>query len=56
LTVAPFTVCPGPVLRWLLPALITVGFDQTDRDVFQLSITEEQFQIAKVRAVAGGDH
>jgi hypothetical protein len=40
------------VLRWLLPAFIAVGFDVAYRDVIQLSVTEERFQIAQIRAVA----
>jgi hypothetical protein len=40
------------VLRWLLSAFIAVGFDMAYRDVFQLSVTEERFQIAQIRAVA----
>jgi hypothetical protein len=40
------------VLRWLLPAFIAVGFHMAYRDVFQLSVTEERFQIAQIRAVA----
>jgi hypothetical protein len=35
------------VLRWLLSAFIAVGFGMAYRDVFQLSVTEERFQIAQ---------
>jgi hypothetical protein len=41
-----------PVPRWLLPALIAETFDETNRDVFQLPIAEEQFQVIQVGAVA----
>ena len=52
LTVAPFTVCPGPILRWLLPPFVAVGFNLPYCDVRQLSVTEERPQVSYVRAVA----